>query len=791
MKVVAGSGQNSPYIFVLLSTQPGAPTPSAIVDYLDSTRTAPPPVNALSAPSPQRAFFLLPFRASGDFLAYLNFNPDSPRASLERYLVIQYPSESNLQSALSAWRNEPFVEAAYPADNSLRFSSVELQGYSVSTTEAAADNQYGREALNVDAAWRIAGGYALVGDIDSGVAVDHPALRQFSNSGQYIGGNFIPVAAIDVGSWPNSIDYNLDEEEPVSIPVNSVCNPQHLAVLPPDYAGHGTHVNGIIAANGGSGLGVLGVCQHCGLAQLKVANMVCVPSTRKLVPALNPVASAPALTLLADTGAQVVNMSFGGQRVADFCTSSPTDAMCKAIAYARDRDIVLVGASGNARSNVQFPASDSRVIAVGGIDMSINLWDESPGSNMYCPNYRTGECGSDYTKVPGGPKQELMAAAKSVLSTTYPGYDWNPDIYCGDSIGGPNGDGVGLCTGTSMSSPHVAGIAGLLRSINPLVPVGNPTYNPVFEKPSLRSVLASTTFDAQSNHPWSPTFGYGRPDAAAAARKMIGNVADVVIRNRATPLFRLRSTVAKDYADVTSPQYAISLIINQANAYQPTGTTVPGYTEFPIDPDNGPLPTPRASVYVLTTEVQPRYEWPALVPLYLMDKSLAGGSRDFMLVTTTSDIEAAHADGYNLRNIQGYIYNTCSPEPGCMPPGTQKLYRGCKTADNDCAAFLESEKSTFEAAGYTSAYPAGSSKVLGYAYPAEDADGDGLPDAFERVVGTSPTLADSDGDGTNDAAEFPMAGVPLSDPCRNGTEAKYCGADSIFKSGFEFPQLHD
>lgn len=337
-----------------------------------------------------------------------------------------------------------------------------------------------------------------------------------------------------------------------------------------------------------------------------------------------------------------------------------------------------------------------------------------------------------------------------------------------------------------MSAPHVAGIAGLLRSINPLVPVGKPIFNPTFEDASIRSVLASTTFEAQANQPWSPTFGYGRPDAAAAARKMIGQVAGGVIRNRATPLFRLHSTGAKDYADVTSPQYAISLILNQVSAYQPTGATVPRYTAFPIEPALGPLPTPRAPVYVLTTEVQPRAEWPALVPLYLMDKG-SSSSRDFMLVTTTSDIETAHAAGYNLRNIQGYIFKTCTPEPGCMPPGTQKFYRQCKPADNDCATFLESEKNTFESAGYTSAYPTGSSKILGYAYPAGDSDGDGLPDAFEYVVGTDPTRADSDGDGTHDADEFPMVGVPISDPCKGGVGAKYCGADIIFRDGFDFP----
>ena len=120
-----------------------------------------------------------------------------------------------------------------------------------------------------------------------------------------------------------------------------------------------------------------------------------------------------------------------------------------------------------------------------------------------------------------------------------------------------------------------------------------------------------------------------------------------------------------------------------------------------------------------------------------------------------------------------------------MPPGAQKFWREYKTSDADCATFLDSERSAFEAAGYTAACPAGSNKLLGYAYPATDTDGDGLPDGFEYVVGTSPTRADSDGDGTPDGVEFPMVGVSVSDPCGGGTGALYCPADSIFKSGFD------
>jgi len=87
------------------------------------------------------------------------------------------------------------------------------------------------------------------------------------------------------------------------------------------------------------------------------------------------------------------------------------------------------------------------------------------------------------------------------------------------------------------------------------------------------------------------------------------------------------------------------------------------------------------------------------------------------------------------------------------------------------------------AAGYTAACPAGSSTLLGYAYPAGvDTDSDGLPDGFEYVVGTDPTRADSDGDGSThkDGDEFPMTGVPVGDPCFGGTYgATYCYVNDV------------
>lgn len=373
-----------PKMQVLLSAAAGAPTPEQVVSYFSTTHKAPsqPPLQSLSMGSPQSAAFLLPLRATGNFLAYLQANPSLSRSKLERYVIVTYPAGTNLQTIASTMRADPNVEAASPEAGEGRFSSAQLTGFTVTQSGGAAPistgPQYGRDDLNIDAAWQLAGGYALIGDVDSGLYTSHSALQQFSSSGQYLGGNFVPASSLNIGSAGQHPEYtaywtdpNVDEEYPPLPAADATgCNPNNLTAVPPSNAGHGTHVSGLIAANPSSTYGLKGTCLHCGIAMYKVTFAWC-SADHKVYSAMNLDALSVAITYLSDTGAQVINLSLGFKYPKGYCATT-TDHLCDALTYATYRDITIVAAGGNSRSVLQFPANDARALDAGGFDQNLS-----------------------------------------------------------------------------------------------------------------------------------------------------------------------------------------------------------------------------------------------------------------------------------------------------------------------------------------------------------------------------------------------------------------------------------
>jgi len=172
-----------------------------------------------------------------------------------------------------------------------------------------------------------------------------------------------------------------------------------------DLNGHGTHLAGIVGAATNNSQGVAGLGYNTTVMNVKVMGDNGTGGYSWV---------AQGVVWAADHGAKVINMSLG----AEFGSSTLEDA----INYAWGKGVVVVAAAGNNASSTPFyPAAYPNVIAVASTDYNDHLVSSS-----------------DY-----GDWVDVAAPGASIWSTL------------------PN-DRYDSRSGTSMASPHVAGLAGLV-----------------------------------------------------------------------------------------------------------------------------------------------------------------------------------------------------------------------------------------------------------------------------------------------------------------------------------------
>lgn len=727
-------------LIVLLDHGPIVPAPEDVVEAIARRRSVP---GDLGIGHPVAARFVISERAGDVARAYLVENPDSPEAILQRYVVLTYPLAVNVDAVAFALEINPNVlwvsknwldEVSATEPNDQLFD--DNPGGIPRAPEA---HQWGSYSLHLPETWDYSKGHSYVAIVDTGIDADHPDLRPFDESGSFIGGNFRAHL---------SRDYGYDDDD--------VDEGQTQGSLTVSIAGHGTHVSGIVGARANNSIGVAGACWGCSLLVSKVSTIRSFDHANVNTPRADVI---DGINGAIDRGAQVLNLSLGcrpGSQNCPDCATTPLDLYCAALERLETRDTVMTAAAGNDGGQASdFPAIDSRVIGVGGIAPGGAFWNDCPGS----------QCGSN-----SDPNQ-LVTPAKQVLSTFYEGLPYFPSLNCSDSVDGTL-DGFGPCTGTSMSSPYLAGSAGILRSINPLL-----------TKANTRSLFTSNL----ENPPgWNTANGLGKANVHLAVQAALGRAGGQVLTNRLTPLFSMYSFQAEDHFYTTFPQMGAAAVWSAGGpnpgipdgywreaGYSSIGPDVVGYGYFPgagcvVSPCE---PEPGASVYVFTTDRSPNGM--LLVPLYRLsfngtNPNNPGNAynRDTTYTTEAAGIEKFHGLGYNLDGIEGYIYKKCTPEPSCIPAGAVQLFRRYNSQRDDFAIFPKSELSAMESQGYTSI--SGFADVLGYVYPNVDSDGDRVINGFESVLGTDPLVADSDCDGLGDGVEildFPYAGKdPHSGP---------------------------
>jgi serine protease len=251
----------------------------------------------------------------------------------------------------------------------------------------AGDGQWHLALEGIPQAWnRSKGEGVTVALIDTGVDLEHPDLKA----------NLLP-------------GYDFIDDD----------------AIPQDLVGHGSHVAGLMAANGLA----LGVAPKAKILPIRVlrdlSESSSFPVAQGILWSVDRLEGHPN-----PNPAQVINLSLG--------SSNYSDLIAQAVNKALEAGAVVVAAAGNSGGSLAYPAALDGVIAVtalAGPSIAYQPWYANRGSGLWLTAYG-GDTSQD---------QDKNGKPDGILSTDLNG-------------------GYTYRMGTSMASPQVAGLAALALS---------------------------------------------------------------------------------------------------------------------------------------------------------------------------------------------------------------------------------------------------------------------------------------------------------------------------------------
>ncbi len=309
--------------------------------------------------------------------------------------------------------------------------------------------QWSLTKIQAELGWNFSTGSSnvVIAVIDNAIAIDHEDLSANIYTNTAEAGG-LPFIDDDLNGYTDDVNgYDVvDGDNNPRPPANASGNGDGFI--------HGTHVAGIAGAVTNNGTGMASIGYGCKILPVKIAR----DSDGAMTGALDGVFYATR------TGADIINMSFGiAGDVATFNTI---------ITQANNSGIVLVAAAGNdGTQDLHYPAAYPQVLSVGATDQN----DQKASFSNY------------------GTTIDVMAPGVSILSTL------------------PEGNNTyGTSNGTSMASPMVAGLAGLVKS-----------HFPSFSVQQIKDRIIQGCVDVSAQNPGlDGLLGAGRIDAFGT----LGNV---------------------------------------------------------------------------------------------------------------------------------------------------------------------------------------------------------------------------------------------------------------------------